>query len=64
VLVSPGRPEELASALQRLLEHPDQVRAMGAAGRQRVRNSFDFEQMVSKIEEIYRRLISQHAPAP
>ena len=25
---------------------------------------FDFEHMVSKIEEIYRRLISQHAAAP
>ncbi len=64
VLVSPGQPEELASALQGLLEHPDQARAMGAAGRERVRNSFDFEQMVSKIEEIYRSLISQHTPAP
>jgi len=64
VLVSPGEPEELASALERLLEDPEQARAMGAAGRRRVRDSFDLEQMVSKIEEIYRRLISHHAAAP
>ena len=63
VLVSPGRPEELAGALERLLEGPDRARAMGAAGRRRVREAFDFEQMVSKIEEVYRRVISEHAAA-
>ena len=63
VLVSPGRPEELAGALEGLLEDPDRARAMGAAGRRRVRDAFDFEQMVSKIEEVYRRVISRHAAA-
>jgi glycosyltransferase involved in cell wall biosynthesis len=63
VLVSPGRPEELAGALEGLLEDPDRARAMGAAGRRRVRDAFDFEQMVSKIEAVYRRVISGHAGA-
>ena len=63
LLVSPGRPEELAAALEALLADPDRARAMGEAGRQRVRQAFDFEQMVSKIEAVYRRLIAHHAPA-
>ncbi len=62
LLVSPGRPEELAGALERLLADPEQARAMGAAGRRRVREAFDFEQMVTKIEEVYRSLIARHAP--
>lgn len=57
LLVSPGRPAELSRALERLLANPDEARAMGAAGRQRVRQAFDLEQMVTKIEAIYHRLI-------
>ncbi|UCC67890.1 MAG: glycosyltransferase family 4 protein [Armatimonadota bacterium] len=64
VLVSPSQPDELGDALARLLEEPDRARAMGEAGRRRVRAAFDFEQMVSKIEDIYRRVISHHAAAP
>lgn len=58
ILVSPGQPAELARALQRLLSHPDQGRAMGAAGQKRVREAFDLEQMVSRIETVYRRLLA------
>lgn len=56
LLVSPANSEELAQALDRLLRAPDQARAMGEAGARRVRDAFDLEQMVSKIEGIYRRL--------
>ena len=63
VLVAPGQPEELASALERLLAAPERARAMGEAGRRRVEDAFDFEQMVTKIEGVYRSLISQHARA-
>ena len=52
---------ELAGALERLLACPEKARAMGAAGRSRARRAFDFEQMVSKIEAIYRELIAGHA---
>jgi hypothetical protein len=31
---------------------------MGDAGRRRVREAFDLEQMVSKIEQVYRNLIA------
>jgi glycosyltransferase involved in cell wall biosynthesis len=60
LLVSPGQPAELASALERLLSHPEEAEAMGAAGQQRVREDFDLEQMVTKIEQMYRNLIAQY----
>jgi glycosyltransferase involved in cell wall biosynthesis len=60
LLVSPGRPAELAGALERLLSHPEEAKAMGAAGQQRVREAFDLEQMVTKIEQMYRNLIAGH----
>ena len=56
LLVAPSRPEELKHALDSLLRHPEQARAMGEAGARRVREAFDLEQMVSKIEEVYREL--------
>jgi glycosyltransferase involved in cell wall biosynthesis len=59
LLVSPGQPAELAGALERLLSHPEEARAMGAAGQQRVKEDFDLEQMVTKIEQTYRNLIAR-----
>jgi len=59
LLVAPGRPAELARALERLLAHPEEARAMGAAGRRRAQQAFDLEQMVTKIEAIYHRLTSR-----
>lgn len=58
VLVSPGNPRELAAALERLLAEREQARAMGAAGRRRVQQAFDLEQMVARIETIYRELVA------
>ena len=58
LLVAPGRPAELARALEDLLGNPDRARAMGAAGQRRVREAFDLEQMVSRIETIYRKLVT------
>ncbi len=63
ILVAPGQPADLARALEHLLSHPDQARAMGAAGQRRVKEAFDLEQMVSRIETIYRKLVAEHRPA-
>jgi glycosyltransferase involved in cell wall biosynthesis len=60
LLVSPGQPAELASALGWLLSRPEEARAMGAAGQRRVRDAFDLEQMVTKIEQAYRNLIAAY----
>ncbi len=62
LLVSPGRPAELAAALARLLEDPEEAERMGALGEQRARGMFDLEQMVSRIEAVYGELISRPSP--
>jgi glycosyltransferase involved in cell wall biosynthesis len=53
ILVPPGRPDELASALRRLLEDPDQARAMGEAGRRRVEERFSWASVAERTERVY-----------
>jgi glycosyltransferase involved in cell wall biosynthesis len=62
LLVSPGRPEELAAALVRLLMYPEAAERMGALGERRAREMFDLEQMVSRIEAVYGELVRRPAP--
>ena len=61
VLVAPGRPEELARALEDLLADRGRARAMGAAARRCVAEAFNLEQMVSKVEAVYREVIERHS---
>ncbi len=63
LLVSPANPGELAQALDYLLRHPAQAQAMGEAGAHRVRETFDLEQMVSKIEAMYYAACRRREPA-
>jgi glycosyltransferase involved in cell wall biosynthesis len=63
LLVSPGRPEELAAALARLLGHPAEAERMGAQGERRARCMFDLEQMVSRIEAVYGELVRRPPPS-
>lgn len=58
LLVSPSAPSELAEALDCLLRHPARARAMGLAGKRRVKEAFDLEQTVSRIEGVYRALLT------
>lgn len=64
LLVAPGQLDELAGALEQLLSDPEQARVMGRAGQLRVRRAFDLEQMVSRIEGIYRSLVAQRTVLP
>jgi len=57
LLVRPGDPEALAANVRWLLDHPDEARRMGEAGRERVRQLFAPERMCAVIEEIYARLL-------
>jgi len=50
ILVTPGRADELASALIALLSDADRRRSMGEAGRHRVEQSFRFEQFAARWE--------------
>ena len=63
LLVAPGNASELARALERLLANPEEARRMGAAGQARVREAFDLEHMVLRIEQVYRNLVAAAAAA-
>jgi glycosyltransferase involved in cell wall biosynthesis len=53
ILVPPGRPDELAAALKRLLDDPRQARAMGQAGRRRVEERFSWASVAERTERVY-----------
>jgi glycosyltransferase involved in cell wall biosynthesis len=52
VFVEPGDPEALAKAILELAEHPQEVRAMGKAGREIVEKLFDRTMLANQMEEI------------
>lgn len=54
-LVPPGEAEELAAALEKLLNLPERVRLdLGRAGRKIVEEKFSLDKMVKAYEELYR----------
>jgi len=52
-LVRPGRSQELAAALCRLLDAPGMAASMGAAGRRRCEQRFSIEAQQSAVSRIY-----------
>jgi len=66
-LVPPRRPGDLAEGVIRVLAMPDLGRAMGAAARDIVRQSFDMRAMARSLEGIYDRIarqpVDQRVPA-
>lgn len=59
VLVPPARPDELAAAIRRLLDEPEQARAMGRAGRQRVEEKFSWASVAEQTERVYAAAIEE-----
>jgi len=53
LLVPPEDPPALAAALARLLERPDEARAMGVRGGRRVREHFGLGRMIGGLEALY-----------
>jgi glycogen synthase len=59
LLVTPGRPDELAAALRQVLEDPERARAMGRAGRRRVEEKFSWASVAARTQEIYGEAIAE-----
>jgi glycosyltransferase involved in cell wall biosynthesis len=62
LLVPPGEDGPLADAMLRLARDPELRRAMGAAGRARVRERFGLERMVEETLAVYRELHRAEPP--
>jgi len=59
LLVAPGQVMPLARALAKLAGDPETARAMGQAGRARVRRLFTVERMAAQTEDAYRWAIAE-----
>jgi glycosyltransferase involved in cell wall biosynthesis len=57
LLVPPRDPAALAQAVLYLLQHPEQSRAFGEAGRKRVEQQFTAERMAAQTLHVYQRLL-------
>ena len=53
LLVPPARPDELASALKRVLDDRTTARAMGKAGRKRVEEKFSWTSIAARTQDVY-----------
>jgi glycosyltransferase involved in cell wall biosynthesis len=59
LLVPPGDPRALASAVSSLLADPARAHSMGQAGRRRIKSAFSVDRMVAGNLEVYQELLSE-----
>jgi glycosyltransferase involved in cell wall biosynthesis len=56
-LVKPSSPEEIASAIEKLIQDPQKRSRMGEAGRDRACKMFAIPRYVQQFQELYARLL-------
>jgi glycosyltransferase involved in cell wall biosynthesis len=65
VLIPPGKPEEMAAAIVDFLDFPQRHASMARAGKETVRERFDFKARTRKLEAIYLQILkSRGFPLP
>ncbi len=57
LLIEPNNPQELAMAIEKLLDSPDLRQEMGKAGRKRVEEKFSWEKHIEQLIEIYQKIV-------
>jgi glycosyltransferase involved in cell wall biosynthesis len=57
-IVPPEDPEQLATAIARLLSDPSQAMAMGLAGKKLAAERFTTEAMMNRITAVYEKLLT------
>jgi glycosyltransferase involved in cell wall biosynthesis len=63
LLTEPGDAHALAGGIAELLRDPERARAMGAAGRERRREHYDFGRTLHTLQGIYEELLDGARPA-
>ncbi len=58
LLVEPGRPEELAGAIKKVLANPAMMHQFGIRGYERAREKYEINLMVAQWEALYRKLVN------
>lgn len=58
LLVDPSRPDEIAHAMEYLMEHPQEAREMGENGRRAVLEKFNWSNESEKLLQIYDAVLS------
>ncbi len=61
LLVDPTSPQDIARAIEWLLEHPAEAEAMGQRGQQAVRTRYNWDHEAATLLSLYGRLIGQDA---
>jgi colanic acid/amylovoran biosynthesis glycosyltransferase len=64
ILVSPGRTDELARALERLLRNPALCQQLGEAGRRNVALCYDINSSAGQLQELFGDLRCEQSPVP
>ncbi|MBL1073568.1 glycosyltransferase family 4 protein [Nocardia sp. 2] len=63
-LVEPGNADELTRVLGALLDSPDRLRQLGAAGRRRALTVFSWESVAAQTVSVYEQAIARHGARP
>jgi glycosyltransferase involved in cell wall biosynthesis len=58
MLVPPQNPEAIADAIEKLMNHPDQITIMGQKAREKIDKCFNIKIEVQKLEEIFSRAVT------
>jgi glycosyltransferase involved in cell wall biosynthesis len=58
LLVRPARADELAQALERLLDNPDLRARLGAGGRRKVEEEFDASGVARELHDVFRERVA------
>jgi glycosyltransferase involved in cell wall biosynthesis len=62
LLVTPGRADQLADALEALIGNPERRRALGRAARETVLERFDLEGSVQGVHDLLVQHVGQTSP--
>ena len=58
VLVEAGNSDALAEAILRLLENSEQRQRLGESAREKIKERFSIDKMVSKTEQVYSKFLN------
>jgi glycosyltransferase involved in cell wall biosynthesis len=61
-LLVPQKIEDIARAVTRLLDSPELRGAMGRAGNAKLRERWDWDRVMDRVEEAHRRAVGAHLP--